>query len=336
MNGKKPVLVTTWFGSFLLKGKDVLDERLFPKDPGSIAERRMAVKEGKVLQEEDELASQTDEKILVNTKRLSSLGEVTSMDVEPPSPKDRSYGMGLLQEALRLEGKEALRGSVERDKHLAKAVDAIQDLNETLNILTERIGDWYSLHYPELVDREDEMLELIKKHGDRDTMMGITGEHNDSVGSELGEREKLLLQTMAGQILDIRSYREELQEYVKETMEDIAPTLTALTGPKLGGELIAHAGSLKKLAMMPSSTIQVLGAEKSLFKHLEKGTPPPKHGYILQHPFVHRSAPEVRGKVARMFANKIAIASRIDQFGGEDRGDILKSELKRRIDKLDG
>ncbi len=333
---KNTILITTWFGSFLVRDGKIIDERLFPKEPESIALRRILIKEGKILKEEKELASEAGEKLVVSSERLSPLGDVISTDIEHPSPEDKSYSMNILQEALRIEGREGIRKSVDIDKHLAKAVESIKDLNETINILTERLRDWYSLHYPELFDDRKDILELIEEYGDRESIENATGNKVDSVGSPIGDREKDLLISLASRIIELRYYRDDLKNYVEETMEEIAPTITTLTGPRLGGELIAHAGSLKKLAMMPASTIQVLGAEKSLFRHLEKGTPPPKHGYILQHPKVHRSAPEVRGKVARALANKIAIASRVDYFGKENKGKDLKAELDQRIEHITG
>ncbi|MFO8110856.1 MAG: NOP5/NOP56 family protein [Thermoplasmata archaeon] len=331
---EKEVLVTTWFGSFLIKDGEILYERLFPKSPEEIAKRRSLVKGGEILDEERELAAEITEDLAVISERLSSLGEVISSCGPVPSPKERGYDMELLQKSLRIQGKAEVQRSVDADKHLAKAVDAIQDLNETINILHERLRDWYSLHYPELFDKERDAVELIQEYGDRKSIKDFTGDERESLGCDLGDIEEGLLSSLASHICALSEYRRELRTYVEETMEEIAPTITTLTGPRLGGELISHMGSLKKLAMAPSSTIQVLGAEKSLFRHLEKGTPPPKHGYILQHPLVHRSAPDVRGKAARALANKIAIAARIDYFGGDDRGEELKAELERRIRDL--
>ncbi len=119
-------------------------------------------------------------------------------------------------------------------------------------------------------------------------------------------------------------------------MRDRAPTLTELTGVRLGAELIAQAGSLEEMAKLPSSTIQVLGAEKALFSHLSKGTKPPKHGLILQHPYVHKADMENRGKIARVFANKIAIATRVDYFGCENKGPKIRKDLEKRIKEIKG
>ncbi len=317
----------------MIQDERVVEKKLFPKDPEEIAKRMIKLKAGEVLQEERELVKGLQ--VTVTTDRLDSLGDVGIYPGPIPLPSEWSYGGEILREALLIRGKMEVKASVEADKHLAKAVDAIGDLNETINILSERLRDWYSLHYPEIF-RGDDPVELIREYGDRDSIQRVTGNSTESLGSDIGDTEKILLTSLAGEICTMREYRERLHSYVEDTMGEIAPNLMALTGPRLGGELIAHAGSLKRLAMMPSSTIQVLGAEKSLFRHLEKGTPPPKHGYILQHPVVHRARPGDRGKVARAFANKIAIAARMDHFGDEDRGDELKSSLERRVKEISG
>jgi nucleolar protein 56 len=117
-------------------------------------------------------------------------------------------------------------------------------------------------------------------------------------------------------------------------MEEVAPNTNAIAGPLLGARLIAVAGGLRNLAKMPASTIQVLGAEKALFRALRTGTRPPKHGLIFQHSLLHEAKPWQRGKVARGLAGKISIATRVDAFGGKFKGDELKRDLDRRIKEI--
>lgn len=116
---------------------------------------------------------------------------------------------------------------------------------------------------------------------------------------------------------------------VKENFEEMCRNLCSLAGKELGLKLISHAGSLKKLASMPSSKIQLLGAEKALFKHLKHGTPSPKHGMIFHHPLVSKA--KNKGKAARLLADKIAIAARIDYFRGKFIGDMLRKQVKEKI-----
>ncbi|MFW6145151.1 MAG: NOP5/NOP56 family protein, partial [Candidatus Natronoplasma sp.] len=207
-----------------------------------------------------------------------------------------------------------------------------------INIKMERLRDWYSLHFPELEYKvsDEDYVDLISKYGTRSDIIENTelDMDKDHTGGEITDREAELFQEFAERIKNDMAYRERLHTYVEERMKEYAPNITALTGPKLGGELIAHVGSLKELAKQPASTIQVLGAEKALFKHLNKGTKPPKHGVILQHPYVHRAPKDKRGKIARTFANKIAIAARLDHFGGEYKGDELKAEVEEKVENV--
>ncbi len=336
-NEDEKLIYTTWFGVFVIEGDDVTDKILFDKDPEIIAKKRFKVNKGEILAEEEELAHKY-KSLIVSEKRLSKFGEVESSDVSFISSEDYSYPQELLQEALTVLGSLELRESLDQGEHLAKAVKTIQDLNETTNLLMERLRDWYSIHYPELqetVDDED-YIRLITNHGSREGIQEKTGMVDQSVGSDISDTEKNMYQRFAGIILEKRKFRGELWSYVEDLMKERAPTLTELTGVKLGSELIAQAGSLEKLAKMPSSTIQVLGAEKALFSHLSKGTKPPKHGLILQHPFVHKTDLELRGKISRLFANKIAIGARIDYFGNRDKGLELRKELEKKIKKIRG
>jgi len=114
----------------------------------------------------------------------------------------------------------------------------------------------------------------------------------------------------------------------------VAPNTRAVAGALLGARLIAIAGSLQNLAMRPASTIQVLGAEKALFRSLKTGARPPKHGLIFQHALLHDAKRWQRGKIARVLAGKLAIAARIDAFGGKYVGDSLKADVDRRLAEI--
>ncbi|MFP3872519.1 MAG: NOP5/NOP56 family protein [Candidatus Natronoplasma sp.] len=338
-DGKKlKILHTTWFGAFILEGNEVIDKELFSKDPDELAEKKFLREKGEILEEEKRLSQRWND-VHVPSKRLAELGKPYE-DAEKPKidPKEYSFADSLLQEALLKLGSKKVRESIDFGEHLAKAVHAIQDFNEIINIKMERLRDWYSLHFPELEYKvsDEDYVDLISKYGTRSDIIENTelDMDKDHTGGEITDREAELFQEFAERIKNDMAYRERLHTYVEERMKEYAPNITALTGPKLGGELIAHVGSLKELAKQPASTIQVLGAEKALFKHLNKGTKPPKHGVILQHPYVHRAPKDKRGKIARTFANKIAIAARLDHFGGEYKGDELKAEVEEKVENV--
>ncbi|MEF8873357.1 MAG: C/D box methylation guide ribonucleoprotein complex aNOP56 subunit [Candidatus Thermoplasmatota archaeon] len=333
------ILYTTWFGTFIIENEEVIDKELFSKDADELAEKKFKREDGEILDEEKELSQRWDE-VQVASERLEEMGTLYEGKIEniEIDSKEYSFDDSLLQEALLKLGSKKVRESIDFGEHLAKAVDTIQDLNEIINIKMERLRDWYSLHFPELeseVDDED-YVGLIAQCGSRREIRknADLDLDEDHTGGEITDREVELYQRLAEGIKDDMDHRKEVHDYVEKRMEEYAPNLAALTGPKLGGELIALVGSLEELAKKPASTIQVLGAEKALFKHLDKGTDPPKHGAILQHPYVHRAPKDKRGKIARTFANKIAIAARLDYFGGDYKGDELKEQVEEKIEQI--
>ena len=117
-------------------------------------------------------------------------------------------------------------------------------------------------------------------------------------------------------------------------MEEVAPNITAITGPVIGARLLALTGGLQRLARVSSSTIQLLGAEKALFRHLRDGELPPKHGVIFQHPFIHNAPYWQRGKIARVLAGKISIAAKLDYNSNKFMGDELTTDLNRRVEEI--
>ncbi|MHA1833283.1 MAG: C/D box methylation guide ribonucleoprotein complex aNOP56 subunit, partial [Candidatus Baldrarchaeia archaeon] len=155
-----------------------------------------------------------------------------------------------------------------------------------------------------------------------------------SMGANIAEEDMKPLQKFASITLKLYQLRKELEEYIDESMKETAPNIRGLVGSLLGARLISLAGSLEELARMPASTIQVLGAEKALFRALRTGARPPKHGVLFQYPAIHGSPRWQRGKIARAVAGKLAIAARIDAFSGEYMADELKAELEKRIEEI--
>ena len=125
-----------------------------------------------------------------------------------------------------------------------------------------------------------------------------------------------------------------LEKQIEYDMNKIAPNMSKMTGPLIGARLISIAGGLERLATMPASTIQILGAEKALFRFKKEGGKPPKHGVIFQHSYINRSPKEIRGKIARMFATKIAIAAKADAFTKREIFKDLKDDLDKRIREI--
>jgi len=245
-----------------------------------------------------------------------------------------------------------VRRAVEkRDLVVAQTIQTIDDLDKTLNLFMSRIREWYGLHFPELdrlMEKHETYARLVANLGRRDNFTAenlekeglpktkteqIASAVNTSMGAELDEGDIHQIQAMCKNTLELYDIRQKLEGYLDSVMDEVAPNIRVLAGSLLGARLIAIAGGLSNLAKMPASTIQVLGAEKALFRALKTGTRPPKHGIIFQHTLIHEAKRWQRGKVARALAGKLAIAARTDAFSGKYR-DELRANLERRIKEI--
>ena len=154
------------------------------------------------------------------------------------------------------------------------------------------------------------------------------------MGAEVNDYDLKQIVDLAEINLKTYESRDSMEKYIDEVMKEIAPNVRELAGATLGARLIALAGSLENLAKKPAITIQVLGAEKALFRSLKTGARPPKHGIIFQHQYLHSAERWQRGKIARALAGKLSIAARVDAFGGEFIADKLKSSVEKRIAEI--
>jgi nucleolar protein 56 len=213
--------------------------------------------------------------------------------------------------------------SKEKDRAVIQGSEALEDLDEALNLLSERLREWCSNHLPSL-ERG------LEHRGYVERMCALKAED----ASGMGEKEREAVRSYSGQIRALYALRDELEGYISSAMEETAPNLKALLGPSLGAKLLSVAGGLSSLARMPASRIQVLGAEKAMFRHLRKKGPPPKHGIIYQHPLIQKSPWWQRGKVSRALAGKVAIACRVDALSGGYIGDELKERLSKRVEEI--
>jgi nucleolar protein 56 len=179
--------------------------------------------------------------------------------------------------------------------------------------------------------REDFTIENLETEGlPRAKAEHVAKAANASMGASLSNEDAVQIQAMSKTVLTLHNLRKSLEDYIDSTVKDVAPNIHALAGPLLGARLIALAGGLNNMAKMPASTIQVLGAEKALFRSLRTGTRPPKHGVIFQHNLIHGAKLWHRGKMARALAGNLAIAARADAFSGRYIADRLKAGVERR------
>jgi nucleolar protein 56 len=249
----------------------------------------------------------------------------------------------------------ALRRSEERirekaakpDLQVVQSIMAVDELDKILNLTTARVREWYGLHFPELDNLIQDPLAYcrfvasvgLRTNCDEEKLKGaglseskvsaIVEAAGRSKGGEIREEDLEALMGLAAEAVSIAKQRDRLMKHVERSMKRLAPNLSDIAGPAIGARLIAKVGSLERLARLPSSTIQVLGAEKALFRALKSGGRPPKHGLLFQHSLVHSAAQWQRGKVARALASKIALGARMDYFRGERFEGFSKDALAR-------
>jgi nucleolar protein 56 len=254
--------------------------------------------------------------------------------------------------SLELSRRGLRRVATKRDLLAIQSIRAIDDIDKTINLFAARLREWYSIHFPELDQIVGDHIlyaKIVNSIGDRSLMdedslrrigvgeslaKRIASMSRKSIGADLSEFDLKPIQTLARIMIELSELRSYLTDYNTLVMKEVAPNVTELVGPLLGARLLSLAGSLEEFAKMPASTIQVLGAEKALFRALRTGGKPPKHGVIFQFPEIHRAPRWQRGKIARALATKLAIAARVDFFTGRFIGDKLKKMLIERIDEI--
>ncbi|KAI3785849.1 hypothetical protein L1987_44975 [Smallanthus sonchifolius] len=245
------------------------------------------------------------------------------------------------------------------DNMVIQAIFLLDTLDKDVNSFSMRVREWYSWHFPELVKivndnylyaklakfiedkselSEDKLEGLVEILGDEDKAKEVIEAAKASMGQDLSPIDLINVKMFAQRVMDLAEYRKKLYDYLVAKMSDIAPNLAALIGEVVGARLISHAGSLTNLAKCPSSTLQILGAEKALFRALKTKGNTPKYGLIFHSSFIGRASAKNKGRMARYLANKCSIASRIDCFSESSTtsfGDKLREQVEERLEFYD-
>ncbi|ELT94557.1 hypothetical protein CAPTEDRAFT_159443 [Capitella teleta] len=241
------------------------------------------------------------------------------------------------------------------DNMIIQSICLLDQLDKDINIFSMRMREWYSYHFPELmkiVTDNHMYARLAKMIGDRKTLddekmaaieevtmdaakaQEILTAAKASMGMDISPIDLINIETFAVRVIALADYRKGLITYLKERMHQVAPSLTALVGEQVGARLISHAGSLTSLAKFPASTVQILGAEKALFRALKTRSNTPKYGLIFHSSFISRAAMKNKGRISRFLANKCSIASRIDCFSDVPTpvfGEHLRDQVEERL-----
>lgn len=225
------------------------------------------------------------------------------------------------------ETKQKIKESVTEDQLIIQAVNSLAELQRHSNVTAKRLREWYGLYSPEIVqsfhDNEQFCDEILKKP--RKKLLGELNHKSEVMGADLKKEDVDQILTLANLLKRMYDEIKGLEAYLENIFQRVCPNIYEVAGSLVGGQILEHAGSLKNLAQMTASKIQLLGAEKALFRHLRTGAKSPKHGLLIQHPYVAQA--KQKGKAARRLADKISIASRVDYFKGEFVGEKLKQDL---------
>ncbi|KAG0483847.1 hypothetical protein HPP92_011931 [Vanilla planifolia] len=242
------------------------------------------------------------------------------------------------------------------DTMIIQAIGLLDDLDRELNTYAMRVREWYGWHFPELakiVQDNIQYARAVKLMGNRANAVNldfsevlaeeVEAELKEaaviSMGTEVSDLDLANIRELCDQVLALSEYRAQLYDYLRSRMNTIAPNLTALVGELVGARLIAHGGSLLNLAKQPGSTVQILGAEKALFRALKTKHATPKYGLIFHASLIGQAAPKLKGKISRSLAAKAALAIRYDALGdGQDNSMGLenRAKLEARLRVLEG
>jgi nucleolar protein 56 len=254
--------------------------------------------------------------------------------------------------AISLSSSRVKEASERLDLHIIQSINALDELDKIINTVGARLREWYGLHFPELDNliqsliayaeivsraglRQNITAEILQGAGMQDKKVEvILDAARRSKGGDMTPENLAIVKRLADQVISQSDLRRVLADHVEVAMETVAPNVKELLTVTVGARIIAKAGSLARLATLPASTIQVLGAEKALFRALKTGARPPKHGLLFQHPLVHSAPKWQRGKIARAVASKVAIAARIDYYRHAGKDTTIQDRLNTRLNEI--
>lgn len=338
----KASIVTTLIGCFgVSEDNKIIAYVKFSKDPNIIAEKINASEKEKIP-EERRVEAELKKKGFTDIKKTDSefvQNNLRKLAIERKFVKNQAELNQIISKANIELTKIKIKKAVGRDTLIIQVNGAIEELDKSINILVERLREWYGLHFPEMnkiINKHEKFAEIIEEFGSREKIEHSELSHfrEKGMGADFNEVDIKVVQSFARDILGLYKLREELSNYSEQLLKEVAPNLKELAGPVLAAKLISLAGGLEKLARMPSSTIQLLGAEKALFRHLHGRGKSPKHGVVIIHQYIQSAPSEHKGKLARLISSKLSIAAKIDFYSKTDKGKEMKRDLEKKVKEV--
>jgi len=316
-----PSVVSGRFGTILIEGSTVLREARAPGDEIALAERMHLRREGRLTPEDESILSDPGRVTwTTRDRRLADRGVRWDPGaVGPVTDRPTGHSSAPFRDALLRDAERSLRESWDPSVHVQEAVRASADLDRVRNLLGERLGSWVTRDVPELDAGDHSRIVEAALDTQTPRELGPTDPNLRDARRQLGELYRA-----------VESTRASLERAVNASVPARTPNLARLLGPELTARMLAQAGGLERLARLPASTVQVLGAEKAFFEHLRGRAPPPRHGLLFLHPAIQSARRADRGRLARALAGKVAIAARLDLVGAPVDETLERAFTRRR------
>lgn len=328
------------------ENNELIGEKLFKEE--EILQKLIEIDNKEIPTEESELIKELSsnyDTIIIESNKRSSDYSNSKVKVKNPnqggdylrSEYNLDIDNDIYQKLAIYRMKKAQAGE---DKHLIQAINSIDEIDESISKLIERIREWYALYFPEmdLIKNNETYIKLIYENKTKEEIINAKSDAFPSdmldIEDDINPEDLNIMNNYAKSIYELQQTRKNIINYIDSKMDSIAPNLKLLVGSSLGAKLISHAGGLKRLATYPSSTVQIMGAEKALFRHLKSGDRPPKYGLIYQYPQVRGAKWWNRGKIARLLAGRISLAVRKDVFTHDFNPEIF-NEFSDRVEEIE-
>jgi len=226
--------------------------------------------------------------------------------------------------------KKGIQSGVSEDVLIIQTISNIQEVDRMGSMLAKRLREWYGWYLPELrIENQEKFVSLVVEKGKKELMKELGVE--ESMGGEFSSLDVEEMKLLGKEILKLLELKKKHTIYLEKVMKKYCPNLLELAGATIGAKLLELGKGLKHLALLPASTVQLLGAEKALFRHIKTGSLSPKYGVIVNHPIVQNAKKENRGKAARQLADKLSLCARLDYFKGEFKAKEYKKMLEKKF-----
>jgi nucleolar protein 56 len=352
----KAFIITTFIGTFAVnESHKVLFFNPFKENPTEMAEK-LKLSELEIIDEEKQMQQELWKKGY--KQFVFCVRKFGVKHVEPNSPAEQFVKENLRKLAIEKKvvrdqvefnqlltkvnlelTKVKIKKAIERDSLIIQANGAVDELDKSINVFVERLREFYGLHFPEMdraISSHEKYAKIVEKYGLREKIDDpeLKQFTQNSMGTEFTEEDLKAVQSLATQVLFLYKLRENLSKYLEKLLKEVAPNFSELAGPMLAAKLITKAGGLDKLARMPSSTVQLLGSEKALFRFLHGRGKSPRFGLLFNHPLIQNAPEKLKGRVARALASKLSIAAKMDYYSKKYNADEMKKQLQERVKEI--